>query len=1107
MPSVVEPGPFYVSSSSANLILSDTRPIQLKIDALRCINVLLDEFLYNILSTARSLHTDRLRSSLLSLLPTSLGKEALLEAEVELRAYWDRTYPKEVPLSSDHDDDSKTFSLDWAFELLRLKCEAYSTLNELDADSMAEVRLHERMTQIGGLSPPKQSLVAPASLYLTAILEAMSEHILSNVARVAARDSSRSAATVQDLYIALCEDDTIFSLFKSMKVYEQIEQFSRTSKPRRSKSLRSDKSRASSPQQDVQRARLSLEASTLTVITASAKAPATPPRTSLERAKSMKKFITGSRTSGEDSQNGHRKADSIRSSDTKTFSATHGEGDEASYVDSLEQEFDDLMRSDSTMKVSLTPDRLKTMEVHKQEKDQRATRRPTPLSFNSSDSDSTRRGDVRKSPLHQVDSILEDDEEQQPASLTKSPSSSAIASRARQKSVSGTASTTATAAAPSNRSRSVSVGARLVKKASPHPTAPVPSLPTSLSTPFQHSAAMASTSTMSSVQPSFPHKSYMPSGFPPRTRKIQRNRESIDLDEIMAGSDDDQPEDPPKNPNHPPETPRRTTKVSASTRALMDFLAEGPPLDIMQPQRNASTTSINSGVTSQNGKQKPSGRLQRMMSKLTIGGVSEKLRGSLEDAKGGRNSQPTVSTAKTLNTKPSNGSISPLANRPVLPRPAMLYSSSQGSTEGSPTDSSARNRFAPVTQRSYDVSSSSSRPSPGLTPTSTPPSAYSSQEGGSNAIDKVFGMWNIPQGDAPGHQQRLIGDHDTGVHSKLDGITAPISRKVLPPDNVQQQPNPERRSHSPRSQTSSSTTSIFISGLLPISSQVQQAASATSSPTLAKPIFTPSPPASSPDIVPTTAAVNPSRNSSPVKLKYRKPVPSLLPPPAPSTTPPPSSQSPSTTDVGSSPTTTTVSSPVIPTADASVADAPTVRRDNGTGTLLPYPHISQEAALEMRQLFSRADNADECRVILEMFMARAGIPLSSARNPGPDPTVGDKVLEARNNDDKISIAGTTSVGAVPQLSATAISKLGNSVFEPVQDGRMSHQAQAEEGTKALEFALVDMLLGNGGDSTEKPSATTPQDDPHHHLSSVPLDSSVSTSAHPVTHTSSQNVDA
>jgi hypothetical protein len=42
-------------------------------------------------------------------------------------------------------------------------------------------------------------------------------HILSNVGRVAARDSSRATANSQDLFIALCEDSSIYGLFKNMK--------------------------------------------------------------------------------------------------------------------------------------------------------------------------------------------------------------------------------------------------------------------------------------------------------------------------------------------------------------------------------------------------------------------------------------------------------------------------------------------------------------------------------------------------------------------------------------------------------------------------------------------------------------------------------------------------------------------------------------------------------------------------------------------------------------------------------------------------------------------------------------------------------------------------
>lgn len=54
-------------------------------------------------------------------------------------------------------------------QLLRLKCVAYSTLNDTDEDGQAERKLAERMGNGDlGCSP---ALVAPAALYLTAILE------------------------------------------------------------------------------------------------------------------------------------------------------------------------------------------------------------------------------------------------------------------------------------------------------------------------------------------------------------------------------------------------------------------------------------------------------------------------------------------------------------------------------------------------------------------------------------------------------------------------------------------------------------------------------------------------------------------------------------------------------------------------------------------------------------------------------------------------------------------------------------------------------------------------------------------------------------------------
>jgi len=80
----------YISAHSAEAILSDFRPLKLQSDALTFLNLLLDDILTNIITTSHSILTDRLKTGLLKTIPTTIGKDALLEAEMELRAYWQR---------------------------------------------------------------------------------------------------------------------------------------------------------------------------------------------------------------------------------------------------------------------------------------------------------------------------------------------------------------------------------------------------------------------------------------------------------------------------------------------------------------------------------------------------------------------------------------------------------------------------------------------------------------------------------------------------------------------------------------------------------------------------------------------------------------------------------------------------------------------------------------------------------------------------------------------------------------------------------------------------------------------------------------------------------
>ncbi|KAH9948752.1 hypothetical protein B0H21DRAFT_211629 [Amylocystis lapponica] len=651
--------PTYVSSRSADVILSDVRPIKLSADALQAINVLLDELLYNILGASRSLSTDNLKGALSKVLPTSLGKEALLEAEVELKAYWERTTPNDLAAI---DNGESEFDHQWCFELLRLKCEAYSTMNDSDEDADAERRLNEKMSKSSISTAPKASLLAPAALYLTAIMESTCEHVLSNVGRVAARDSSRSIASVHDMFVAICEDDAMYGMFRTMKVYEQIEVLSRAQKPRRSKSFSrstdkiSTPSRTSSPLAELgslrdstsmsARLRMSSESlrSNATTVIASPE-----PRTSSEKARSIRKLMgSHSRTPSEKVL-----ATEITKAQNE-YGMPRGSAEfEEDYA--LLHEFDELMRSGATMKVSLTPDRLKSMEVYNKERIQRANRRGAHDSSVSTDkpveadtiappSSPKRTASSAGRPSRNVDSIIEDEEETSNSKNSPTTFQQSAAVRVRQGSLSSAA---ARSTSSPNRLRSISISNM------PHPrhedslsrktgisnkSQPLPSAHIPVASPPRRAASNGDTGRNVAGQPQ-------------RKRKVARRRESIDLDDVMGGSDDGTEESVVRSTPVPkiPSTPQKLRQpyVSQSARDLIAFLEEGPPDEPQFPH----SSSANASVISFESSKTKTGRFSRMMSKLSLGGSTEKLNG--------RDMDEPPKTPRSLGRKPSRNNLPP----------------------------------------------------------------------------------------------------------------------------------------------------------------------------------------------------------------------------------------------------------------------------------------------------------------------------------------------------------------------------------------------------------------------------------------------------------------
>ncbi|KAH7887492.1 hypothetical protein F5I97DRAFT_838066 [Phlebopus sp. FC_14] len=291
-----------------------------------------------------------------------------------------------------------------------------------------------------------------------------------------------------------------------------------------------------------------------------------------------------------------------------------------------------MMRSGSTMKVSLTPDRLRTMEMLTKDKARTNGRQKgktegvsrTEASFVPTSPEQPKR--AKKQSLRQVDSIIEDEEER---SLQRPPPTS----RPRQLSA---ATASGYNAASFTRLRSSSTSEPPKTNATPKHLMRCDSK----SFPTPSNSGPASITRRKAA----PQELDINASRPPRTRTIARNRESLDLDDVMGGSDEENMEGGLK-----PSASAKQRGLSASARDLIDFLAEGPP---EVPNKISSMNESSPSLTP-----KKSGRLQKMISKIT-------LTGSNDSSKSSRGM--TVGSQDTANKSTSN--LSPLANRPIPPR-------------------------------------------------------------------------------------------------------------------------------------------------------------------------------------------------------------------------------------------------------------------------------------------------------------------------------------------------------------------------------------------------------------------------------------------------------
>ncbi|KAI8140514.1 hypothetical protein BJV82DRAFT_671590 [Fennellomyces sp. T-0311] len=204
----------YVCHRAANAIITEVDPLRVSTDALQVINQFLDEFVTLLLSSSQSLDLSRIKTTVLTLLPSALGKNAIVEAELQVKSY------SESAEAIDYEAYEQTRQLDMAAlnkisDRLREECVNYCTLAEKNHQNPRRPSLVAKPTERVAISPI-------VTVYVTAIIEHVAEYILTAIA-VTAEHQDTEYIRVKEVYLTLSDDVQVNAMFYRMALRERLE--------------------------------------------------------------------------------------------------------------------------------------------------------------------------------------------------------------------------------------------------------------------------------------------------------------------------------------------------------------------------------------------------------------------------------------------------------------------------------------------------------------------------------------------------------------------------------------------------------------------------------------------------------------------------------------------------------------------------------------------------------------------------------------------------------------------------------------------------------------------------------------------------------------------
>ncbi|GAA5795217.1 hypothetical protein HPULCUR_000571 [Helicostylum pulchrum] len=348
----------YVCQRAAHAIIAEIGPFRVSSDALSSINSFLDEFIALLVMSSVSLDLVLLKTAVIQLLPHSLGKNALVEAEIELKHQVDS---KQYDFTSYEQMRNQQFPTEQLIPCLQLACTNHCTL--------ATDKNHASPVVHGTIG------IAPVVvIYVTTIVEHIAEYVLNSVA-MTADQADAEHIRVKEVLVTLLDDPQVSKLFRQMNLKDILEKraYSHTSYlPTPSASPISRDHHTSSTYKDTNRPDISFNEFLEDEVTRALPSSNSSMRSSesmSDRALSILSNGTVKSSSSKSRFNFFSSNKEKRNSISFSFSSSK-KSPIASPTNSTfpsSNDFDDLIRSGNTKKVTLTPNRLRSIEVKEEE--------------------------------------------------------------------------------------------------------------------------------------------------------------------------------------------------------------------------------------------------------------------------------------------------------------------------------------------------------------------------------------------------------------------------------------------------------------------------------------------------------------------------------------------------------------------------------------------------------------------------------------------------------------------------------------------------------------------------------------------------------------------